>query len=60
MTADVQAAVAEVWPQVTTENLLEVSDFASYQEEFLKLFGFGVEGVDYNAETETERPLPNA
>ena len=39
--------------QVTTENLNELSDFALYQTEFLRLFGFGVEGVDYTAESTT-------
>lgn len=43
----IQAKVEAVWPQVTTENLNELSDFALYQAEFLRLFGFGVEGVDY-------------
>ena len=44
----IQDAVAELWEQVTTENLSDISDYAGYQQEFLKLFGFGVEGVDYD------------
>lgn len=47
----IQAKVEAIWPQVTTENLDELSDFALYQKEFLKLFGFGVAGVDYEAES---------
>ena len=47
----IQEQVEAIWPQVTTENLNELSDFALYQAEFLKLFGFGVEGVDYEADT---------
>lgn len=47
----IQEKVEAIWPQVTTENLHELSDFALYQAEFLRLFGFGVEGVDYAAET---------
>ena len=47
----IQAKVEAIWPQVTTENLNDLSDFALYQQEFLKLFGFGVAGVDYEAET---------
>ena len=47
----IQAKVEAIWAQVTTENLHELSDFALYQTEFLRLFGFGVEGVDYNVET---------
>ena len=60
MEADVQAAVAELWEKVTTENLTEISDFTSYQSEFLRLFGFGLEGVDYAAETNPDLALPSA
>lgn len=59
MRDEIQKAVAEAWEKVTTENLSEVSDFSGYKKEFLRLFGFGLEGVDYQAETETERPLPS-
>ncbi len=48
----VQAAVAALWDQVTTENLREVSDFAGYREEFLQLFGFEVPGIDYTADVD--------
>jgi len=50
MREDVQSAVAELWPNTTTENLSEVSDIVGYREEFLKLFGFGLPGVDYEAD----------
>jgi len=49
MQEDVQKAVEVLWPQVTTENLKQISDFEGYKEEFLKLFGFGLPGVDYDA-----------
>ena len=55
-----QAQVAELWAQVTTENLPDLSDIAGYRAEFLKLFGFGLPGVDYDAECETIVPLPSA
>jgi len=54
MRADVQAEVAALWPQVTTENLRAVSDFAGFQREFRGLFGFEVDGVDYEQATETD------
>ena len=54
MRADVQAEVAALWPQVTTENLREITDFAGFQREFRGLFGFEVEGVDYEQPTETD------
>ncbi|MBS99482.1 MAG: enoyl-[acyl-carrier-protein] reductase FabV [Oceanospirillaceae bacterium] len=51
---DVQSACRELWPQVTTENLFDVTDYALYKQEFLKLFGFGIEGVDYDADVNPE------
>ncbi|HEY2646469.1 MAG TPA: enoyl-ACP reductase FabV [Candidatus Acidoferrales bacterium] len=54
MRHDVQAEVAALWPHVTTENLREVSEFAGFQREFRGLFGFEVEGVDYEQPTETD------
>jgi enoyl-[acyl-carrier protein] reductase/trans-2-enoyl-CoA reductase (NAD+) len=52
MKPDVQAAVAKIWPDVTTENLAGTTDIAGYRSDFLKLFGFGVAGIDYDAEIE--------
>ena len=57
MEPEVQAEVASIWPSVTTENLREVSDFDAYQKEFLELFGFGLEGIDYSKEVEVDRPI---
>ncbi len=57
MAADVQAAVKEVWPQVNTGNLAELTDMAGYRSEFLKLFGFGLDGIDYEADTNPNVPL---
>ena len=59
MREEVQEAVFGKWEDVNTENLSELSDFSGYKSEFLKLFGFGLEGVDYEAETNPERPLPS-
>lgn len=47
----VQTKVEELWEQVTEENLFELTDFDSYRSEFLRLFGFGIDGIDYEAET---------
>ncbi len=59
MKPEVQAAVGGLWPGVTTENLAAVSDIAGYREEFLRLFGFGLPGVNYDAETDPEVALPS-
>ena len=58
MRAEIQSAVREIWPRVTTENLDTETDIAGYRTEFLKLFGFGLAGVDYDAETEPHVPMP--
>ncbi len=47
----VQAKVEAIWPKVTEENLFEITDHKGYREDFLKLFGFGVASIDYEAET---------
>ncbi len=46
----VQRKVEELWAQITDENLNDISDMQGYKEEFLRLFGFGIEGVDYDAD----------
>jgi enoyl-[acyl-carrier protein] reductase/trans-2-enoyl-CoA reductase (NAD+) len=50
---DIQAHCQKLWSTVTTENLAQVTDYIEYKEEFLKLFGFGVNGIDYEAEVDT-------
>lgn len=52
MRPEIQDAISAIWPQVTTENLATLTDIAGYQTEFLKLFGFGLPGVNYDAEVE--------
>ncbi|WP_444899022.1 enoyl-ACP reductase FabV [Microbulbifer sp. VAAC004] len=48
---ETQAKIENLWPQVTAENLFELTDYSGYQADFLKLFGFGTESVDYEADT---------
>ena len=48
--AETQAKIEGLWDEVTEENLFDVTDFKGYQANFLKLFGFGVDGVDYEAD----------
>lgn len=52
MRQEVQEEVAKLWQQVTSENLQEISDIAGYRTDFFKLFGFEVDGVDYDAEVD--------
>ena len=50
---EIQSKVEALWDKCTTETFEEMSDFKAYQEEFYRLFGFGLNGVDYEAEVET-------
>ncbi len=45
-----QAKIKALWDQVTQDNFHELSDYAGYHHEFLKLFGFDIDSVDYDAE----------
>ena len=51
---EIQTAVAEAWSKISTENLAELTDFVGYKHEFLKLFGFDIEGVDYDADVDPD------
>lgn len=60
MQPEIQREVAALWQQVTTENLSALSDIAGYRAEFVKLFGFGLAGIDYEADVDPIAPLPSA
>lgn len=47
---DVQAAVLKLWPTVNTENIEAISDINGYRDDFEKLFGFKMPGIDYTAD----------
>ncbi|MEQ5856843.1 trans-2-enoyl-CoA reductase family protein [Halomonas sp. EF61] len=49
---DVQQACKDLWPQVTSDNLFDITDYAGYKHEFLKLFGFERDDVDYDADVD--------
>ena len=57
MREDIQQCVADTWQKISTDNLSEVSDFEGYQSDFLKLFGFGLSDVNYDAETDPIREI---
>ena len=43
----IQGEVKRRWGLVATENLRELGDLPGFREDFLKIFGFGLPGVDY-------------
>lgn len=59
MVVDVQGKVVVLWLQVINENLYEISDLVGYKVDFLCLFGFGVEGVDYEVDVNLDVKIGN-
>ena len=59
MVPEVQREIFRRWDSVRTENLDELADFSGYQENFLRLFGFGLPGVDYKADVSPNVPVPS-
>jgi enoyl-[acyl-carrier protein] reductase / trans-2-enoyl-CoA reductase (NAD+) len=55
----IQSAVADLWEQINTDTLHQLSDFVGYKREFLQLFGFEVDGVDYDADVNPEVTIEN-
>ncbi len=59
MRPDVQERIAKLWLESTTESLVELGDLAGYKQDFLNLFGFGFEGVDYLADANEMVHVPS-
>lgn len=59
MANDVQAEVAKQWSAVTTENLSDISDIAGYRKEFFNLFGFELDGIDYEKDANENVNVPS-
>lgn len=51
MRSDVQEKIAKLWGEPVTENLSEIGDLEGYRKDFYNLFGFDVDGVDYEVDT---------
>lgn len=59
MADDVQAEVAKLWNEITTENLSEISDIEGYRKEFFNLFGFEIDGIDYEKDANENVQVPS-
>lgn len=57
MADQVQQKIMELWPKVDTSNLMDITNFKEYQQEFLRLFGFGIDGVDYEQDVDPVNPF---
>ncbi len=47
LSPEVQAEVSRRWPLLSTQTMDELADLEEYRSQFLRLFGFGIKGVDY-------------
>ncbi|GAA4872055.1 enoyl-ACP reductase FabV [Ferrimonas pelagia] len=54
---DIQQHCQTLWSQVTNDNLTELADYNEYKAEFLSLFGFGLAGIDYDADVDPVVPF---
>ncbi|MEG2570319.1 MAG: trans-2-enoyl-CoA reductase family protein, partial [Clostridia bacterium] len=59
MRPDVQASVMSAWDKICTANLDRLSDLDGYRDDFYKLFGFCVPGVDYSADVDPAVAIPS-
>jgi len=59
MSPEIQSLVGRRWEEVNTENFSELGDFEGYQSSFLRLFGFGLDGVDYSTESDIAIGVPS-
>jgi len=59
MAEDVQKEVIALWESATTENLTEIGDLEGYSNDFYNLFGFKVDGVNYDVDVNEMVTLPS-
>ena len=52
---EVQKVVSQNWLKVTTENLDELGDLEGFRSDFLNIFGFGFDDIDYELEVDPKR-----
>lgn len=59
MQFDIQAEVDDLWQKISTENIDECADIAGYWHDFYTMFGFEIDGVDYEADVDIQTPIPS-
>lgn len=59
MREDVQAEIAKLWQEATSENLAEIGDLQGYSNDFFNLFGFKVDGIDYDKDVNELVNIPS-
>lgn len=59
MDPKVQQEVLGLWKKIDNENLNLMTDIKGYREDFFRLFGFGLSGIDYTADVDTNISIPS-
>lgn len=59
MQPEIQEKVHKLWDEITTENLDTHADLEGFNRDFYRLFGFCIDGIDYDAEIEPDMPIPS-
>ncbi len=59
MKPEVQDAVAGLWEQVSKDNITQLGDIEEYWQEFYEIFGFRVDGVNYEADVNIQGGIPS-
>lgn len=59
MRPEVQQAVEDVWKKINNDNLMELADLDGFWQGFYEIFGFRIEGVDYDADVDIQVSIPS-
>lgn len=59
MRDDIQEKIKTLWEKASSENLTSIGDLAGYKQDFLNLFGFGFQKVDYKADANEQVSIPS-
>ncbi len=47
-----QSIVESIFSEVNDDNLYEITDYKGFKKDFFKIFGFGLNGIDYSRDVE--------
>ncbi len=56
---DTQTRVQEIVEQMNASNFAELGDYQGFKQAFLRLNGFGIEGIDYQADVDLSLFMPS-
>jgi enoyl-[acyl-carrier protein] reductase/trans-2-enoyl-CoA reductase (NAD+) len=59
MRADVQQEIVELWKEVGNKPVTELGDLEGCRNDYLNLYGFGAQGVDYTQDVDEKLDVPS-